>query len=171
MKTEVKNLLLKLHSRIIARENEGNEFLNQMLTSMASVPGFEQNVMRGEQYHNEASMYYNQSDYSKAFELFSNAIQKYPNAGSYYSRGVTAMDLNDIERAIADFSSAIQFDENYVNAYHNRALCFLQLIESFDLKHDVECKPLVDFARNDLKKAISLGNPESKRFLDMSYND
>jgi hypothetical protein len=40
MKSEVKSLLLKLHSRIVAKENEGNEFLNQMLTSMASVPGF-----------------------------------------------------------------------------------------------------------------------------------
>lgn len=169
MREEVKLMLMQLHARIIEKNKEGNDMLNKMLLAMSSAPGFNERVQEGEIYHNQASVHYNQGQYEKAFELFSMAIEKYPNAGSYYSRGTTAMDLRDYKRAIADFTSAIQFEDNYVNAYHNRALCFLELLDSFELMNDSECKELVNFARNDLQIAIKLGHPNSQQYLEMSY--
>jgi len=162
-------MLRELYTKIQKKKEEGDGLLKKMLLSFSSNPGSQQRAIEGEQLHNTAAQFYNIGNFEKAFELYTSAIEKYPNAGSYYSRGVTAMDLNDYERAIADFTSTIQFDKNYTNAYHNRALCFLELLDSYDLMNETDCQDLIDFARNDLKIAISLGHSGAKRFLDMSY--
>lgn len=168
-KEEIKLLLVKLQSKVSKKDKEDDSFLKQMYYFMTLSPDFDERVKTAENYFNEAAEFYNLNDYKRAFELFSKSIELYPNENAYYSRGVVAMDLDDFNRAIIDATSAIVFDKKYVNAYHNRALCFLTLLNMYDLMHEEDCSTVLDFARQDLKMAISLGHQSSEVYLQKTY--
>lgn len=111
--------------------------------------------------------HYKQGRFKEAIKLFDSAISLEVDGDAYYNRGVTYMELGDLKNAIGDFSGAIWFCPQLGNAYHNRALCILQILQdnkalsSYMMQYDLE------FAKSDLRKSIELGNEESRSFLEM----
>lgn len=57
--------------------------------------------------------------------------------------------MNDLKKALKDYSSAIKLDSNYANAYESRGYVYKQLKKKKD-------------AVKDFKKAISLDSSKSK---------
>jgi len=64
----------------------------------------------------------------EAFRDLESVIEKAPNdPEAYYHRGLLCARLGDnIDKAFADFSKAIELDANHANAYANRATIYLK---------------------------------------------
>ena len=91
---------------------------------------------------------YQEKDYLKAIEHYSNAIKLNPQmAGAYYNRGLAYYsNNNEVERAIKDYNKAIELNPEFAEAYLGRAIVYGE---------KEEFEPAID----DLNKAIEL-NPE-----------
>lgn len=169
-KAEIKALLLKVQAEISKKDKEDNSAIEQALNLMPFSKDFKRRTEAAEVEYNKALNYYNSNNYEKAFEFFSKSIEHYPSANTYYSRGVVAMDLEDYIRGIYDSTAAIVLDKTIANAYHNRALCFLEVLNQYDLIHDETCSTLLNYARENLKIAINLGNRDSEQYLQKTYD-
>jgi tetratricopeptide (TPR) repeat protein len=91
--------------------------------------------------------------------LWSDALVSYPNlAEAYNNRGVTYYGQGDLERAISDYSKAIEMNPNDVVAYYNRASAYCdykkpdQAIDDYD--RILEINP--DFADTSQKRTYLL---------------
>ena len=90
---------------------------------------------------------YQEKDYSKAIEHYSNAIKLNPQmAGAYCNRGLAYSNNNEVERAIKDYNKAIEMNPEFAEAYCNRGLAYSNNNE-------------VERAIKDYNKAIEM-NPE-----------
>lgn len=112
---------------------------------------------------------YNQNDMDGASQDFDIAIKLYPNADAYFNRGVIQMDKKNLINGITDFTAALLLYPEHSNAYHNRALCILAILSFEGVMKSNECSDILDFARSDLKKSISLGNNNSEHYLRMTF--
>ena len=80
----------------------------------------------------------------QAVNYLNKAIQKNPKfAEAYNNRGNAYRDLNQLQKAFADYNQAIRLNPNYVQAYNNRGNIY------YDLKK-------YRLAVNDYNKSISL---------------
>ena len=73
-------------------------------------------------------------------------------ATNAYQKGNEFMQSNNFEKAIVNYSDAIELSSNYVDAYLSRANCFKSL--GFD-----------NAACNDWRKAKALGNPDAENLI------
>jgi Flp pilus assembly protein TadD len=65
--------------------------------------------------------------------------------------------LKDYERAIQDFSKAIEYEKNNASAYYFRSISYKQIGK-------------VDESKSDLKKAAQLGHGQAKKAIkNMGY--
>ncbi|MGE3726797.1 MAG: tetratricopeptide repeat protein, partial [Candidatus Sericytochromatia bacterium] len=71
---------------------------------------------------------------------------------TYINRGWTYAVLKQYDKAIADYTTALEYDPNYAYAYNNRGLAYHHL-KQFD-------KKIADF-----KKACQLGIAETCKWL------
>ncbi len=109
-----------------------------------------------------ASPYYNRSwanyglkNYRQGVEDANKAIQLDPNPNtpySYYHRAKSLAALGNYQEAIEDYGRAIQIDPTYSWSFFYRGLAFMNLGK-------------IDQAREDFKKAASLGNKEAQSCL------
>ena len=91
---------------------------------------------------------YQEKDYSKAIEHYSNAIKLNPQmAEAYYNRGLAYGEKEEFEPAIDDLNKAIELNPEFAEAYFCRGFVYF-------LKGEVER------AIKDYNKAIEL-DPES----------
>jgi tetratricopeptide (TPR) repeat protein len=67
------------------------------------------------------------------------------NAKDHYNRGMFNWDLGEYDRAISDFTKALEIDQRYADAYYNRGLAY-------------KYKGQYDKAITDYNKAIEI-NP------------
>ena len=70
-----------------------------------------------------------QSEFDKAIELFTRAIQSgqmEPRdlSRAHYSRGNAWLDKGDLKKAIADLNKALELDPDYANAYYTRGFAW-----------------------------------------------
>jgi tetratricopeptide (TPR) repeat protein len=66
------------------------------------------------------------------FTLWNDVVFKSPNkARPYYNRGIALDRQGQLDKAIADYSKAIQINQNYTSAYSNRGLAYIRL-KQFD---------------------------------------
>ena len=73
----------------------------------------------------EANRLYEQGKYNEAVKLCNEVIALDPNYDkAYYIRGIAYDDLNDSDRAIADYTKAIALDPNFAVAYYNRGRAY-----------------------------------------------
>lgn len=74
----------------------------------------------------QATQAYNEGNYSRAIELFNQAIEMHPQfAPSYNFLGLAhKANGSDIEKVIWYFEKAIEIDPNYAEAYENAAKSF-----------------------------------------------
>lgn len=128
-------------------------------------------------------------EYDKALGLFAKAIESgelsQKNLGIvYYNRGQVWHDgKGDYDRAIADYTKAIEIDPKYVWAYYNRSLAWYKKgnydkaiadntkVIEIDPKHDTawynraciySIRGEKDKALSDLKRAITLNESFKK---------
>ncbi len=94
-----------------------------------------------------------QSDYAGAVEYFTKAIATKPDYRSYFGRAGAYRQLEQIEKAIADYSEAIRYKTDSASAFHDRGFCKMRL-------------GLLDDAAEDYEKALAL-NPTNPR----TWND
>jgi Flp pilus assembly protein TadD len=81
---------------------------------------------------------------NQAINYLNKAIQENPKfAEAYNNRGNAYRDLNQLQKAFADYNQAIRLKKNYVQAYNNRGNIY------YDLKK-------YKLAVNDYNKSISL---------------
>lgn len=81
--------------------------------------------------HYNLAMYYQQNDLItralKEYDYIINEIDSL-NPNIHYNKGFVYMHyLEDYKQAIHHFGKAIQFDNNFTEAYYNRGFCFEQL--------------------------------------------
>ncbi|XP_077997946.1 dnaJ homolog subfamily C member 7-like [Glandiceps talaboti] len=116
----------------------------------------------------EGNAAFNQRDYEKAFEIYSEALQVDPNniyinAKLYNNRATACAKLNRLEEAIANCTKAVELDEKYLKAYLRRAKCYMdsEMYEEavrdydkvFQLDKTRENKRLLQDAKLELKKS------------------
>ena len=64
---------------------------------------------------------------SKPIFHFTRAIRRRQTAGAYCSRGMTYLRIGDFERAIADFTWALQLDSKHALAYLGRGVAYREV--------------------------------------------
>lgn len=63
---------------------------------------------------------------SAAIDCFSNAVKKRPDSyEAFYYRGLAEARRFDCDKALPDFSRAIELSPGFADAYYRRALCFI----------------------------------------------
>lgn len=133
------------------------------------INAFENKSNESYEYVESGMIKYQRNDLVGASQDFDNAIKLYPNADAYYNRGVIQMDRENLINGITDFTAAILLYPEHGNAYHNRGHCVLAILSFEGAMKSSECSDILEFARNDLKKSISLGNNNSAEYLRASY--
>ena len=96
---------------------------------------------------------FKQSDYAGALDYFTKAIATKPDYRSYFGRAGAYRRLEQMEKAIADYSRAIGFKPDSAAAYHNRGFCEMRL-------------NLLDKAAEDYDKALTLDPGNSHSWYD-----
>jgi len=96
---------------------------------------------------------FQQSDYAGAVESFTKAIAAKPDYRSYFGRAGAYRRLEQMEKAIGDYSQAIVFKPDSAAAYHDRAFCEMRL-------------NLLDKAAADDDKALTLDPANSHSWYD-----
>jgi len=74
-------------------------------------------------YNNAGLAEYRMNAFHKSIKSFNEAIKLSPTSGYFYSnRGLSYQALKKFELAIGDFNKSISLDQNYPDAYWNKAL-------------------------------------------------
>jgi tetratricopeptide (TPR) repeat protein len=85
----------------------------------------------GKKEFNQGFDYYEEGEYAKAIDSYTNAIHDdSDNATYYYHRGVCQSLLSFNEYAIVDLNKAISLDSTYAEAYFERAYSKYRLFEN-----------------------------------------
>ena len=91
---------------------------------------------------------------TQAIKLNPNSRIAYGNRGlDYFHRGDKYRRTEDIERAISDFTTAIENDPKYAQNYNDRAVCYAAIDE-------------YDKCWSDVQKARELGYKVSPEFIE-----
>lgn len=150
--------------RMIENKSKQADLLYQNYLHMKSISPKKEKLLEILQ---EGITFYNQGQFEKAYELFSEAINFEADADAFHNRGTTCMDLGNLIHAIHDFTAAIIFCPTYGPPYFNRALCVSQILADNNALDDIQNKDLKDFAKADLQKAIELGLSDANEYLKM----
>ncbi|XP_020289075.1 RNA polymerase II-associated protein 3-like [Pseudomyrmex gracilis] len=106
---------------------------------MLSKEELEKNHSRATTHKEEGNIFVQQKNWSKALASYNEAIKIFPyDAVFYANRALCHLKLNNLYSAEADCSSAIQLDDNYVKAYHRRAVARMELKQYKEAKEDVQ---------------------------------
>lgn len=104
---------------------------------------------------------YENGNYVKAIEFFSNYIKENQNdEGVYYNRGLAYDKLGNFSGAIKDYTKAIEIRPNYAAAYNNRAIIKGELEDYFGALKDFDLA--IDFEPNVADFYINRGVLKSK---------
>jgi serine/threonine protein kinase/Tfp pilus assembly protein PilF len=96
---------------------------------------------------------FQQSAYAEAAEYFTKAIATKPDYRSYFGRAGAYRRLEQMEKAVADYSQAIGFKPDGAAAYHDRAFCEMRL-------------GFLDKAAEDYERALTLDPENSHSWYD-----
>ena len=97
---------------------------------------------------------YNEKDYDKAIELYTQVISLDPlNAPAYNNRGNAYYNRGKWDEAIVDFNKAIELKPDYAMAYDNRGISYI-------------AKRMYDEAIPDHNKAIELNPNDANAYIN-----
>jgi len=119
-------------------------------------------------YHNRAHIYNIFGQYDLALKDFSDAIVIKPNADTYFSRGAVYQEKKEYELALEDYRQALNFQADYVRAFHNSGTAYRSLgkfdsaIESFNRVLEIDERLSITYynrsqvfaLKNDYLKAL-----------------
>jgi len=74
----------------------------------------------------------------------------------YFERGVQYNKMENYEKAVADFSKAIEFDSNFVDAYFNRALIYRRFLSQLD-KSLADIERVIEMDPSDTSALLERG--------------
>ena len=113
----------------------------------------EQRVEYAEDYFNRGNIYHNKSNFDRAIDEYTKAIElKLDYTEAYYNRGSAYHRKGNFDRAIDEYTKAMELKLDYANAYNNRGVAYYN-------KGDYE-KAIVDFNR-----AIELRPNDAKTYF------
>jgi serine/threonine-protein phosphatase 5 len=109
--------------------DESHEYLEQDSSQPKEIRlKFRTNQELAEKIKAEANVYFNQNEFKKAIELYTQAIQFFPTNAIYYSnRSLAFIKIEEYVRALEDANKAIELDPKYIKAYFRRGCCHLAL--------------------------------------------
>jgi Flp pilus assembly protein TadD len=123
-------------------------------TPAATPAGAAATPKTAEAYIGQGKDFLTAKQFDQAIDKFSEAIRLDPKSiQAHNNRGIAYCNKGDLDRAIDDFSRTIEFDPKFGKAYNNRAVAYFLKGER-------------DKARQDVEKAISLGIPVNKDFVE-----
>ncbi|PIB36049.1 hypothetical protein BFP72_11915 [Reichenbachiella sp. 5M10] len=134
--------------------NRLSEAETNVEAALALAPG------QADMYYLAGNIYFNMEYYIEATNNYSNAIRSNDDSdipvdlvNCYYNRGNAYFSAGMYRSAINDFSKVIELKEDYMYAYHNRALAYKH-------RDDLEQACL------DFHKAKDLGSTMSQKYID-----
>merc|ERR1712184_158186 len=91
----------------------------------------------------EGNLAFKTSDWKKAHELYSQALQidphnKATNAKLYFNRATVDAKLRNYQDSVADCNEAIKLDEKYLKAFLRRGRSYMELEQYDEAVHDFE---------------------------------
>jgi len=107
---------------------------------------------------------YNKGGFNIALDKFTKVNEIEATADAYYWRALCRMELRDLEMAINDFTATIIFKPNDAQAYYNRGICILQLIQ--DNPNQEGRKSIIKFAVTSFITARDLGHQGAGEMLE-----
>ncbi|HBD94888.1 MAG TPA: hypothetical protein DC057_12020 [Spirochaetia bacterium] len=127
-----------------------------IITLRKAINSAKNDEKRGEYYYNLGNIYYLQSNFSIALDMFMKSIEFNPLlAGSYYFTGLIHFEKNDTDSAISSWRKYIEYSNN--TDKKNKLNNIIRLIEKSALdakqkKEDEERRrnDLLDFLKNQL---------------------
>jgi tetratricopeptide (TPR) repeat protein len=161
---------------------------------VADFKGVNRDLASAVGYYNSAIDSSNEGKYQQAIDLYSKAIEFYPNAEktklseAYFNRAMNKRQIGDNIGAIKDYSTAIEIRPDYFKAYHNRGFAKM-IIKEYqeaisDFSHVINSngidKELLKSAYgnrglskyelhqnycDDIKTAVNLGNERLRIYL------
>jgi Flp pilus assembly protein TadD len=79
------------------------------------------------EFFERANYHFKKREYDKAFDFYSEAIEKVPDfADAYHNRGIILQKRGDINEAIKEFKKAIELDGNFKQARLNLAAAYIE---------------------------------------------
>lgn len=107
---------------------------------------------------------FNKGGFKIALDKFTKVNDIEATADAYYWRALCRMELRDLEMAVNDFTATIIFTPTDPQAYYNRAICILQLLQDNPAQEDK--REVIKFAVNSLISARDLGYEEAGALLE-----
>ncbi|XP_069705184.1 dnaJ homolog subfamily C member 7 [Periplaneta americana] len=108
--------------------------------------------------------------FNEAYNLYTDALKidphnKSTNAKLYFNRATVCSKLGRLNEAVADCSSALELDENYLKALLRRAKCYMDLNDFEEAVRDYEKALKMDKSRENkrLLQEAKLALKKSKR--------
>lgn len=106
--------------------------------------------------YNLAIYYQNSKRFTNAFRTYNKLNLLHPdNEGAYHNKGyMYLVYLNEKEKAIQQFDSALRINPKYLEAFHNRGLAYRELKKfkeaRADFKSALEINPQYELSANEL---------------------
>ncbi len=98
---------------------------------------------------------YARKDYQTAIELYTSAIEAYPDTVYFSNRAACYASLSDQEAVIKDTSEALRMDSTYVKALNRRAVAYEHVGRHSDALIDFTASSIMDgFANENAAQAI-----------------
>jgi tetratricopeptide (TPR) repeat protein len=109
-------------------------------------------------------MFIQLEDNEEAQNALTQAIKLMPqNAIFYKNRGEFYSNIRKYQEALSDFSSAIEIDNNYIDAYEERAKLYILIAEQVsDKEKQQELHAKAEADLNSIKEITSIQNRQSK---------
>ena len=86
----------------------------------------------------EGILLFSQEKYEEADGVFTRSIETGKIVpGVYYYRGLTRMAYNQYEGAVADFTEALNYEEDKLSCIFNRGVCYFAMENDEEAKKDL----------------------------------
>lgn len=92
-------------------------------------------------------------NFTKAIDLNATSNRKIDLMGAHFNRGSSQLVLKQYKLAKKDFDKVLEINPRFIQAYHNRGVCYLRT--------DQLKKSCTDF-----EKAVGMGSPRSAKYLE-----
>ena len=114
--------------------------------------------------------------YEKAIELYSKAIQFFPDPIYYSNRAACYASLNDFEHVVHDCNEALKLDPGYIKALTRRARAYENLGKELDALNDYTAVCVLEEFKNESSLAATdrflkqISTKKTEEILKVGYS-
>jgi len=122
----------------------------------------------------EGNLAFKSSNWTKAHELYSQALQidpcnKATNAKLYFNRATVAAKLKKFQDSIADCDEAVKLDDKYLKAFVRRGKSYLELEKYEEAVRDFEQVNKMERGNHEYRQLLSNAKLELKKSKRKDY--